>query len=317
MKTIIISAICLALLAGCQQIEEVKAGNEWLSMSLETSIGNPTYLFASRYSSSDGTSNNLSFDNGDRIGVFMADRPVVEWTKENNGWNAGTAVYWPDTINLYDFYAYYPYVDSDSKEEIPMPSLTDQKGTVAGLSDCDFLVATTNQSYGSDGVVSFTGDASFKHISSLLAITVKGTDDLKASTIKKISLGAENIASATTYSFQKGIVSVKEQEKLHVLESAKLDLTMTGASHTFYFIVNSGIALGDMALSIKYSVENVNYEASKTGLGAVTLVGGNQYGFNLNITDGVLSITGGNVKDWGSGGEMDDIIINKLEEENL
>lgn len=322
MKNVITVFGCIALLASCQQIDDLEEGNESLIMSVEASIGNLSRSAESRYSSSDNTPNNLSFEDGNSIGIFVAGRPAVKWTKGTNGWDSETTVYWPDKYNSYDFYAYYPYVQADSKESVDMPSLDNQEGTIESLSECDFLVAVTNQSYEDGGTVSFTeGTASFKHVSSLLAITIDGKSDLSTSTIKKFSFEAQNIASGTTYSFssETNPVSVKEDKESNVLESADLDFTMPGKDHTFYFIANSGVDLDDIVFTIKYSTGNgddaVDYIASKTGMGTTTLEGGKQYNFRLNITDGVVKIEGGEILDWGDGGKMDDIIINNPKED--
>ena len=313
---------CIALLASCQQVDDLEERNEMLMMSVEASIGNLSRSVESRYVSSDNTPNNLSFKNGNSIGVFVGDCPAVKWTKGVDGWDSETTVYWPDKHDPYDFYAYYPYVQADSKGSVQMPSLDEQEGTIGSLSVCDFLVAVTNQSYGNDGVVSFTGEtASFKHVSSLLVIMVDGKSDLSTSTIKKFSFVAPDIASGTTYSFssQTNPVSVTKGKESNVLESADLDFTMTGVDHTFYFIANNGVELKDVIFTVKYSTGDgdnaVDYTASKTGLGNATLVGGKQYNFKLNITDGVVNITGGGIQNWGDGGKMDDIIINNPKED--
>lgn len=306
---------CMVLLAGCQQAEEVEIESEELPLSIEASIGN---MQMSRYVSSDNpqTPNNLSFSAGDNIGLFMEGKDLVKWTKIQGGWSAETPLYWPEKSVDYDFYAYYPYDDAASIESVPMPSLVGQTGTIESLSDCDFLVASTKQSYGTNGVVSFTDNASFKHVSSLVAITIKGDCDLKASTIQKISFSASDIASGTTYSFSTGETSLVENGKSDTMESGALNYTMQNVDKTFYFILNKGIALSTVTFSIEYSTDGVNYKAEKTNLGNVTLTSGSRYNFNLNIFDGVLTISGGEIQDWGEGTQMDDIEINNPTVEN-
>lgn len=301
---------CMVVLAGCQQADEIEIESEELPVSIEASIGD---LQMSRYVSSDNpqTPNNLSFSVGDEIGLFVHNRDVVKWTYlGENAWKAEKAEHWPNKEDEFDFYAYYPYDDEASIESVPMPSLAGQTGTIESLSDCDFLVASTKQSYGTNGVVSFTDNASFKHVSSLVAITIKGDCDLKTSTIQQISFSAPDIASGTTYSFSTGKTSLVENKRSDTMQSGALNYTMQNVDKTFYFILNKGIALSTVTFSIEYSTDGVNYKAEKTNLGNVTLTSGSRYNFNLNIFDGVLTISGGEIQDWGNGTQMDDIEIN-------
>ena len=308
---------CMALLAGCQQSDEVENMSEELPVSIEASIGDTKSQLNSRYSSSDETPNNLVFDDGNSIGLFMEGKDLVEWTKTQSGWSSEKALFWPNKSDSYEFYAYYPYAEATSIESVPMPSLAGQLGTIASLSGCDFLVACTKQSYGTDGTVSFTGtDASFKHVSSLVAVTVKGDCDLKESLIKNISFAAAGIASRTTYSLATNTMAPMENGESDKMESGNLDFQMAGEDKTFYFILNPGIALSDVTFCIKYATADVDYKAEKAGLGSATLAGGGRYNFNLNISDGVLSIFGETIQNWGDGTQMDDIEINNPTEDN-
>ena len=308
---------CIVLLAGCQQSDEIENMSEELLLSIEASIGDTQNHLNSRYSSSDETPNNLIFDVGNSIGLFMEGKDLVEWTKTQSGWSSEKVLYWPNKSDSYEFYAYYPYDVAASMESVPMPSLAGQLGTIASLSHCDFLVAYTNQSYGTDGTVSFIGtDASFKHVSSLVAITIKGDCDLKTSTIQQISFSAPNIASGTTYSLSDGTMNFVNDKKSDKMESGSLDFQMAGEDKTFYFILNPGIALSDVTFCIKYATANVDYKAEKAGLGSATLAGGGRYNFNLSISDGVLTVSGGEIQNWGDGTQMDDIEINNPTEDN-
>ena len=302
---------CMVVLAGCQQAEEVEIESEELPLSIEASIGD---LQMSRYVSSDNpqTPNNLSFSADDEIGLFVNDRSVVKWTyKGNNSWDAVTSVFWPNKLENCYFYAYYPYVEATSKESVKMPSLAGQNGTIESLCLYDFLVASTGRKYSdANGVVSFTGNASFKHVSSLVAVTVDGNCDLKASKIKKISFAATNIASVTTYSFRTKETTIVDDEKNDKMESCNLDFQMTGEDKTFYFILNKGVNLSDVTFCIEYSTGENHYKAEKADLGSEALASGGRYNFNLKISDGVLTISGGTIQNWGNGTQMDDIEIN-------
>ena len=310
---------CLALLTGCQQTDGLENQSEELPMYVEASIEEEPM---SRYVSSDNSPNNLSFAVGDEIGLFVHDRSVVKWTKETEGWNPATFSYWPNKSDEYCFYAYYPYDEATSMKSVPMPSLAGQKGTIESLSACDFLVASSKESYDTDGVVSFTGNASFNHVSSLVAVTIKGDCDLKTSLINEISFSATDIATATTYSFDGNQVS-KTGQSLNELVFSSLGangsgIQMANKDEVLYFILNSGISLSNITFCIKYSTAGVNYKAEKANLGSGTLASGGRYNFNLSIFDGELSLSGGTIQNWGEGTPMEDIEINNptVEEES-
>ena len=305
---------CMAMLAGCQQAEEIVNPSEELPMAIEASIEDQ---MESRYVSSDNTPNNLSFATNESVGVFVNERPAIKWTYKGNSWEPETTVYWPDKSEKgHDFYAFYPYAAATSKENVPMPSLANQKGTIECLSACDFLIATTQESYGTDGVVSFTGEKHcFKHVSALIAITIKGESDLSTSTINYISFGGSNIASGTTYSFETNKTSIVENKTSDLMKSDNLDYTMTETDKVFYFIVNSGNDLSATSFTIEYTgSDEKSYKATKPNLGNGILSSGKQYSFNLKVADGVMTISGNEIQDWTSGGTMDDIVINGVEQ---
>ena len=200
-----------------------------------------------------------------------------------------------------------------------MQSLKNQCGTIERLSACDFMVATAQQAYtDNNGTVLFEENSSFKHINSLVAVTILKESDLENSTINSISFEANNIASATTYSFTntESPVSINKTEELNLLESSELGISMAEqeSNMTLYFILNSGIDLSETTFRINYTTGTKSYTATKTNLGSATLKSGNRYNFNLNITDGVVSITGGEIEEWGEGNDMADIIINNPQE---
>ena len=319
-----LAILATILLTGCQQTEDLENTHEELLVSIKASIENTA---SSRYASDNenGTPNSLKFVSGDKIGLFMEDSEVSIWTKTESGWEHAPNIYWPNKSETdRNFYAFYPYPTNTqtttlSKSSVPMPSLKNQSGTIASLSACDFMVATALQAYtDKNGTVLFEGNNSFKHINSLISITILKESDLENSTINSISFEASNIASSTTYSFTntESPVTLNETESQDLLTSSDLGVSMAEeeSNKTLYFILNSGINLSEITFSIKYTTATKNYTATKAGLGNGTLASGNRYNFNLNITDGVVSITGGEIEEWGEGSDMDDIIINNPQE---
>lgn len=327
MNKLLFAAICsMAMLAGCQQAEEIVNPGEELPMSIEASIGKSDVV-TGRYAGE--TPNNVSFKNGDVIGLLVNNGNFTQWTYNSNIWSqtGSSTVNWNNKKDDHTFYAFYPHTDNATLTEIEMPKLSGQDGSMASVASRDFLYTTKTQSYGTDGKVSFTGEHAFTHISSLLAITIKGDGDLAAATIENITIEGTDILTQSTFSFnpdEEGInpeviLSTEEDKKGNLL-TATLSHPINSSDKTFYFIVNAEtVNLSDVKLSIAYSFSNGdNYKAEVTGLNNTVndqFISGKQYAYTLKIQDRILIISGSGIKDWGNGESLGEIIINGTKQE--
>lgn len=313
----------MALLAGCQQAGEIEElGNE-LPMSVEASI---VKTMGSRYAVEDEDPNRLSFADGNAIGLAVEGEEFVEWTLNGSTWTpTGDCVYWPDKNTAYQFNAFYPFADVTDEGGIKMPSLSGQDGTMATIATKDFLAITKSESYvTNNGVVSFTGDYSFKHVSSLVKITLKGEGDLLNTTINNITLKGDDIISTSTYKFSEtgnpiGVVEVAANETGDEISITPSNCTITTESKVFYFVVNAGTAtLDNVSLTIKYTSGENNYTATLAQLGASDkkFVSGVMHKYGLKVADGILSISGNTISGWGDGQLMGDIVINGVQDLN-
>ena len=80
MNKLLFAAICsMAMLAGCQQAEEIVNPGEELPMSIEASIGKSDVV-TGRYAGE--TPNNVSFKNDDAIGLLVNNSNFTQWTGE-------------------------------------------------------------------------------------------------------------------------------------------------------------------------------------------------------------------------------------------
>lgn len=312
----------MALLAGCQQAGEIEElGNE-LPMSVEASI---VKTMGSRYAVIDEDPNQLSFANGNAIGLAVEGEEFVEWTLNGSTWTpTGDCVYWPDKNTAYKFNAFYPFADVTDEGGIKMPSLSGQDGTMATIATKDFLAITKSESYvTNNGVVSFTEDYSFKHVSALVKITLKGEGDLLNTTINNITLKGDDIISTSTYKFLEtgnpiGKVTVAQGtgDEISITPS---NCTITTEGKVFYFVVNAGTAtLDNVSLTIKYTSGENNYTATLAQLGASDkkFVSGVMHKYGLKVADGILSISGNTISGWGDGQDMGDIVINGVQDLN-
>ena len=313
----------MALLAGCQQTDEIEELGDKLPMSVEASI---VKTMGSRYAVQNEDPNQLSFADGNAIGVAIEGENFVSWTLNGSTWTpTGGTAYWKDKTKSYKFNAFYPFASVSEAGDITMPSLSGQDGTMATIATKDFLVTTRSQSYNEgQGVVSFTGDDyAFKHVSSLLQIKLKGEGDLLGATINSLELSGSNIISTSTYKFSDkgnsiGKVTVTQGtgDEISITPS---NCTITTEGKVFYFIVNAGtITLDHVSLTIKYTSGGNNYTATLAQLGTSEqqFESGVMYKYGLKVADGVLTISGNTISGWGDGQPMGDIVINGMQEPN-
>ncbi len=302
----------LATCTACQQSDNESLVNNSLQMSIVASIGNQDNAPQSRYAGNDPS--DVSFVEKDEIGLFIDDAPAVKWVYGSNGWASDHIVYWPDKTESHSFKAFYPYSECSSVEAVPMPSLLGQTGTIASISKCDFLFASVSQEYGMDGVVNFQTENSFKHVSSLVQLTVKGDGDLSESTITKIAIKGTDIVAPSTFSFADESVTLEESEESDVL-NVDLAHEMGGNDAVFYLIVNEIKEESDavITLSIEYSTGEKTYVAELENFANNVFTGGMCHRITVTIKDSALIISGSSISPWTEGESLGDVVVNGTE----
>ena len=307
-KILVWSCCVMTFFSACQQAElENQKSDDW-RMSIVASIGSPKDASNSRYAGDDPMQ--VEFETSDCIGVFVDNAPALKWTYGVSSWTSESLVYWPDKTEDHTFRAFYPYADASSTAEVPMPSLLNQTGTIASISQCDFLVANVTQSYGLDGVVNFQDEHSFAHVSTLLQFTFKGNGDLSSSTINKIMIEGVNIVAPTTYSFDSKTVAVHPNDESDVLEAA-LDREMGGQDQSFYFIVNEKKdGTSPVKLTVEYTANGKKYVAQKSGFANNLFAGGMCQKYTVTVQNSSLIISGNEISSWGTGVPLDNVEIN-------
>ena len=134
-----------------------------------------------------------SFENGDKVGIYVVNQPNTLKATGNHAdnigftysgsWSAVTTIYWKDETTKADFYCYYPYASNISNVEAYPFAVKADQSSVANYKASDFLWGKTTD-------VAPTKDA--------VGITVKHA---MSNVIVKLIAGngytAEDIASAT------------------------------------------------------------------------------------------------------------------------
>lgn len=308
-----ILGVCLVALASCQKAnDEIQPEETLLPMSIVARIGEAEPA-TSRYA---GTPDNAQFTTGDQIGIFMDGSALTQWNHGSLRWEPTETVLWPDT-NEHTFKAFYPYLEDTeySYESIPMPSLLGQEGTFESIASKDFLIASTTQSYGTDGIVKFQGNGkTFQHVSSLVHLLLKDSLDLEGASIDRILITGSNIVASSIYSFETNKVQLKADADSDNLD-VSLEHTMSGNAD-FYFVLNAKPSTsGNVSLTIEYTKDDKEYIAELSSFSGNTFKSGRQHNFTISIQNNQMFISEAEISGWTQE-EMQDITINSQEKQD-
>lgn len=178
MKKIFISAIAiLTTIAGCNKIETPEFADDG---AMRFNVSHPATK-----------ATETAFEAGDKIGVYITgyegNKPLALQLggnyKNNNPvtfdgakWTANPVIYWGE--GKYDIYAYYPFMNPESVDELPFSVALDQRimetaDALSAYEASDFLYATKKGVTSADGEVNLM----FKHKMSKLTVNlIKGTE---------------------------------------------------------------------------------------------------------------------------------------------
>lgn len=297
------------LFLSCQeQFEEdsEKQEGQQLPMYVVAQIGAIHDESTPRYSGEVGSA---IFAEGDKIGMFVDDNPVMEWTYSVQ-WTSSKA-YWDDLVSESTFSAFYPYNDaSTDKTKVCMPSLNGQDGSWENIQKYDFMVAEVTQAYGADGTVAFTGNHAFRHVSCLVQFDIKAAGTLSNAVLNNLSLEGSNIISSATYSFETEKVTLTQEGDSDLLSVSLNNHSMADGNGvvSYYLILNQKTSATPVSLTLDYSVAGKSYKAS-----IASFANNNEFGegthqkYNLAVNGKEIQITGGEIYNWISGEKMEDI----------
>lgn len=310
-KALYVSFLTVLLSSACQRNEEPKVSE--CTVAIMARIGKT--IPQARYQQVLDATAMANFASGDRIGVYMDDGEAVCWTLDKTSWSSESTVYWADKENSHTFCAYYPYSETGlaGKERVKMPALGSQDGSWGNIPQHDFLVATKKLSYNeASGVVSFTGDNAFKHVSSLLKINIKADGDMSEATINKITLGGNGLIAQGYYSFETESVTLSEDSENSL--SISPEHSMDSQDVSYYFILNEIGTPIDFAL--EYTSNNKEFIAQREALFS-SLLPGRIHEYNIVVKGGNVIIEGGSISGWTPGDGIEDIIINGEEVKSI
>lgn len=317
--------MALVLLAACQQSEKTVSDeseeHSEMNVSVVASISQQNQK---RTVNSSEDENRFSFCEGDQLGVFSENGTVCKWEMMNlqngNRWQPENPMKWPDEneSQAVTFYAYSPYTEKASGNEIVMPNLSGQTGKLVDIGKYDFLVACCTTSYkSSGGEVRFTGNNAFKHVSSLIAFYIKGEPNLAGAKIQTVLFKAAGIATQAKYVFKdteaKSTIEALPEVAIADKLELNIDQIVSENGMKVYAIINP--LTSALNLSLTYERDNVLYETKETTLGTEFL-SNNMYTFSVSIKKGELIITGTDILPWNPN-DMGDIIMDEVKKEDI
>ena len=115
------------------------------------------------------------FVKNDCVGLFVADGVNASmWKYDGTDWKSDIKIVWENEDDALRFCAFYPCTKENvSRDGIIMPDLSSQTGKLSDIGKKDFLIGRCVASYNdNNGVVSFSGRNSFKHVYSLLHLKI-------------------------------------------------------------------------------------------------------------------------------------------------
>lgn len=301
--------VACCLLTACKQAEVADVATKEI-LSLEARIGIPAV--ASRYVISEEM--HSTFVDGDQIGLYRDAESVVGWSYSSGTWHSETVMYWESAETPHDFYAYYPFVAATrtARSAIAMPMLSKQSGELDELPMYDFLVAQIpDRTFNAGSQLLFSGEYSFKHLSSLVKLTFKAGGDLAGATLQSIELSGEKLATETTFSFDE-----EEGERISFADGATYTtITASGLAQTmesdktYYFVANHyPLATTPIALLITYKKEEVSYSLT-VNLAESNFLAGKLHPYTLTIMNGVVQVMGAEISDWETDVEDTEIVV--------
>ncbi|MGL5272692.1 MAG: fimbrillin family protein [Phocaeicola sp.] len=283
-------------------------------ISLEAQIGIPTVKL--RYVNSNEVES--TFTENDKIGLFRDDESVIGWEFKSNNWESEEVMYWNNADVAHNFYAYYPFLESERnpRTAIIMPTLKNQTGNLTDISKHDFLVSKLlNRKFTDGSTISFSSENSFKHVSSLVKLIFKAGGNLEGATLTSIELSGDMLSSTTTYSFDaaEGSQLVFEGELAYTTITASgLNVDMND-DRVFYFVANEyANATRPISLILGYTI-NDSEKTIIVDFPETKFISGKLHPYAISIMNGAINVTGSAIEDWKNDVGLVEIVVDGTE----
>lgn len=286
----------MAVMVACQeQALPLETEKEMMPMRLEASIAQD----ASSARTVVNSDNGVSFSENDCIGLFVPwEATARKWTYCGSSWTSESSVYWKDKTGYYTFYAYYPCGSQPaaSYTAVPMPDLSSQTGTITGLADYDFLVASKSLKYDDEeGKVSFTGENAFEHVLSRISFLIDRSAMDTNTELVSIQLSSTAFYTKCTYNFASGIIT-QDEGSMNTISSSIVP------EQTTEILVNP-VTNAAITVSLVYKINSEEITVSSQ-MDNLSIVAGTKYSMRITVQQGQLKLNSMTIAPWGEGAEL-------------
>lgn len=281
LNRIFIAAIAVASMTACNNELSEQALNNGGNVNFTMGIGNTS---SSRISMPED-SYTASFTGDDEVGIFVAEVPsyinLKYSTADGTTWTGGPVKVSANAA--YTYYAYYPYAEGMTANNIPVVVATNQD--TEGYIKNDYLYSKLSASAGQTDV-----KLTFDHALSLVEVTLAGSGAAEGAIVDLLNVATDATIDLTTETVTAG--STMANVTMDALSNLKYRAIVPAqkiAASTPVF----KIAVNDKTYQAKYSGE-INFEQGKYLAMTITL--GEQGG------DAEIEITASaSINDWTEG----------------
>ena len=306
----------ILMLAACQQGEEGGLQpNEELDLHVQASIEGSA-LPGRSTTNENGTT---TFEESDEIGFFMPDhQQQLKWILVSNDWQPEETAVWKDKVNTFQFCAYYPYSpETTSRTEVAMPDLSSQTGTWEDLGKYDFLAARCSASYETNaGIVSFTGESAFRHVYSLVVVSLQKDLESENVTLQKEKFQGEGLFTQHSYCFaddagQDGMVPLDSEEDPELVLTYTDGVAVeTDGGHAAVILLNPSETEKVLGYTATYRRDGIDYTATTDQISGA-FKAGYCYKYKLKLNKEGLTLVGNEICRWDTQ-EMEEIRVDEV-----
>lgn len=257
MKKVLMISAAVVLLAGC-------------SKNTPDNINDNAMQFIVNHPSTKATE--TAFESGDKIGVYITaykgDKPLAlqlggnfknnnPVTFDGSKWTANPAIYWDEDIAKYDVYAYYPFAEPSSVDEMPFSVALDQRtmeteSALSAYEASDFLYAKANAVTSEAGPVNLL----FKHKMSKLTVNVKKGEDYEGDLPATATLLIHNTVTKSLVDLSTGDVVKDPYAPAKTITAKQLDAGLYSAIIVPQMITNKKPLIEIVFQDVSYMIES-------------------------------------------------------------
>lgn len=226
-----------------------------------------------------------SFENGDKVGIYVVNQPNTLKASGNHAdnigftysgsWSAATTIYWKDETTKADFYCYYPYASSiSSVEAYPFAVKADQS-SVANYKASDFLWGKATGVVPTKDAVGIT----VKHAMSNVIVKLIAGNGYTAEDMASASVAICGLKTNSTINLATGVITPTgdAQEITPMVESDYRRALVIPQSVSNADLIK--VTIGDKVYTLNQSVE---FKSGKQHTCTLTVERTNQ-GINIGI----------------------------------